>query len=419
MQKISITGTKGKTTVTRALAFVINSLGNNTLRVDTDGHYINEERKSTLEDSKELFGLVPTVCPGKYLLDMKSMFPDFVAVFETAIGSSGSGGLGYGLHQTGIFLNVLEDHLGSSARLKTRMDIAKAKSFIFSRIDVGGLLVFNADDKYVCSQLRCIQPHKNPILLPFGMDFKYFDLAGHLETDGKYITIEKGVVVLVSKDEKREIIKVAEIKWTFDGFFKPSLFNLMAIIGGLYAFSNGKISEEALKYLKEYQMDSDGGRLTLLENEKGVKILIDYAHEKYSLKEVAKLGKKMKRKRLIGVVRLAPDRPDNVILETGKYIANAYDDIIIYDKIDGINKKRYEGRKQNLTREAGEVSKIFLEGVLSEKKKGLAERIIVEEESIRRAAEISKAGDVVVVICNDDHLKTIEFVKKYFNASLV
>jgi len=98
MKIISITGTKGKTTVTRALSEIIYKSGENVLRVDTDGHYINEKRKSTLEDSKKLFMLVPTVCPGKYLLDVKKYFPDFTAVFETAIGSSGSAGLGYGLH---------------------------------------------------------------------------------------------------------------------------------------------------------------------------------------------------------------------------------------------------------------------------------------------------------------------------------
>ena len=93
MKIISITGTKGKTTVTRVLSYVLHRLGENTLRVDTDGHYINELQKSTLTDSKNIFSLVPTVCPGKYLLDMRKYCPSYTAILETAIGSSGKGGL--------------------------------------------------------------------------------------------------------------------------------------------------------------------------------------------------------------------------------------------------------------------------------------------------------------------------------------
>lgn len=49
MKIISITGTKGKTTVSRILDHVIHSLGETTLRVDTDGHFINEKQKAPLK----------------------------------------------------------------------------------------------------------------------------------------------------------------------------------------------------------------------------------------------------------------------------------------------------------------------------------------------------------------------------------
>ncbi|PIZ96108.1 MAG: hypothetical protein COX80_02130 [Candidatus Magasanikbacteria bacterium CG_4_10_14_0_2_um_filter_33_14] len=420
MKIISITGTKGKTTVTRALSEIIYKSGENVLRVDTDGHYINEKRKSTLEDSKKLFMLVPTVCPGKYLLDVKKYFPDFTAVFETAIGSSGSAGLGYGLHQIGIFTNILEDHLKASKRLQTQADLAKAKRFIFSRLDVGGTAIFNADDKYVCSQLSSIPEFRKPIyFLPVGFDFKYFDIEKNLKNNGSLITIENACVVVKSAKKTQKIIKVNDVKWTFGGNFKPSVYNLMFIIAGLLVFNGGKITKQNKEDLKNYKMDKFGGRLTLLENKEGVKILVDYAHEKFSLVEVAKLAKSIGNGEVIGVVRLAPDRQDEIIAETGKYIANKYDRFVVYDKIDGVNRKEYKGRKSDFNRKTGEVSKIFYEGILSKKKSDKVERILEEKKAIKRSAELAKKGDVVVVICGDDHKKTVEYVQDYFKAKFV
>jgi UDP-N-acetylmuramyl tripeptide synthase len=421
MKIISVTGTKGKTTVIRALDFVLRKSGDKTLRVDTDGHYINGKQKSTLEDSKKLFMLVPTVCPGKYLLDARKMYPDFTAVFETAIGSSASAGLGYGLHQIGIFTNILEDHLKASKRLQTRGDLARAKRFIFNRIDVEGTVIFNADDKYVCSQIKAVPKFRKPVyFLPVGFDFKYFDIKAHLKKGGEYLTVEKDFVVIKSEKETAKIINIQEIIWTFKGQFQPSVFNLMFIVAGLYVHNKGKITKKNKKYLKQYRFDKFGGRLTLLENKKkGIKILVDYAHEKFSLEEVAKLGKTIAKNKIIGVVRLAPDRQDEIIYETGEYIANKYDNLIVYDKIDGVVRKEYKGRKSFFNREIGEVSKILYKGIKENKKKGEVERVIREDLAIKRASEVAQNGDVVVVICGDDHRRTIKLVQKYFKAKFV
>lgn len=415
---ISVTGTKGKTTAVRMLSNIVCQMGITTLRVDTDGYYINEVQRGDLEESKKLFSLVPTVCPGKYLLAMKKYYPRFVAIFEAAIGSSGSGGLGYGLHQIGIFTNVLEDHMGISSRLKSRSDLAKAKKFIFSRIDTNGTAIFNADDSYVCSQLNAIPSFRKIRLLPVGIDFKYFDKNKHISTGGKIVTVEENYVVIKSKRFSQKVIAINNIKWTFGGLFLPSVYNLMFVVAGIFSYS-GKINQKIINLIANYKMDKFGGRLTMFENKAGTKILLDFAHEKYSLGEIAKLGNKLKKNRLIGVVRLAPDRTNRMITDTGKAIANMYDTLIVYDKIDGKNKKRYVGKKINLVREVGEVSQIFYKGILSAKRSGFAERIIIEEKAIERAAEISQNGDVVVIISGDDHKRTISYVRKHFKANFV
>ncbi|MDD5652418.1 MAG: hypothetical protein PHX98_03430, partial [Candidatus Moranbacteria bacterium] len=236
---------------------------------------------------------------------------------------------------------------------------------------------------------------------------------------GKAITVKDNRIVIESQKGSEKIIDVNDIEWTFGGEFRPSVYNLMFIIGGLYAYNGGRVTQKNKKFLKEYEMDKFGGRLTMLENKKGVKIMIDYAHEKFSLAEVAKLGRKMARNNLIGIVRLAPDRKDEIIFETGKYIADRYDSFIVYDKIDGVNKKEYKGRKGNFNRKAGEVSKILYDGIISKKNKNDVERILEEEKAVKRASEVAKSGDLVIAICGDDHKKTVDYVKKYFKADFL
>jgi cyanophycin synthetase len=421
MKIITVTGTKGKTTVTRVLSNVIHSIGNNTLRVDTDGYYINEIQKGDLEESKAIFSCLPTVSPGKYILSMKKYYPNFIAILEAALGSSAAPGLGYGRHDVGIFTNVLEDHLGVTKRLKRRIDLLKAKKFIAERIGDGGYFIFNADDKYVVSCLKYLPEKRNITLIPVGLKFRYYDINKHIRNGDKIITIDRGAVVIKSKQKIQKIINLKDIYWTFEGYFLPSVYNLMLIVAGLFALQGEKINGKIIKALKKYKFPEEGGRLTVFKNKKGTKIILDYAHEKYSLAEIAKLARKMagKKGETFGILRLAPDRTDKMIHDTGMHIANSFDNIVIYDKIDGITKKQYIGKKTNIVRGIGEVSNIFFDGVKKNKKSGKVERIIIEEKAIEKTSKLAEAGDVVIIICGDNHANTVKWIKKYFGAKPV
>jgi len=158
-------------------------------------------------------------------------------------------------------------------------------------------------------------------------------------------------------------------------------------------------------------------RLALLQNQQGVKILADYAHEKFSLRQVAELARTMTGKggRVIGVVRLAYDRTEKLIKETAEYIAKIYDAFVIYDKIDGywrqpdatLNGSRFPQK-------IGYVSQMLTDELRDNNMN--VERIIREDKAIQRAAEIVHPGDVVVVIVNDNIERSIKFIQDSFEA---
>lgn len=422
--KISVTGTKGKTTTVTIIADVLQKLSHNVLKVDTTGHFLNGVRKSTLNDSTEIWGLVPSVCPGRYLYEFHispELKENQVAVLECSLGCSNPPGLGYALHQVGIFLNVYEDHLGSTDRLNSVEDILEAKSFIFRRIRRDGWAVFNADDEMVVRGLSELPDFYKVNILPFGLNFKHFDINKHIEDGGSAVTIEEGWVVIINKNDKNKIIALSDLTWTFDGYFEPSVYNAMASIAGVYAYLKEDIPTNLRDVLASVKLDPYGGRLTLLDNKQGVKILADYAHEKVSLTKVAQLAHNLKNEggQVIGVVRLAYDRTDDLIRDTGNSISTEFDKFIVYDKIDGYWRKPSQpGHSRKFVhQEVGRISELFNQAI--KVKNPNTERILREDEAIARAAEIAKPGDVVVVIVNDDIKRSIGFIQKYFNAEFI
>lgn len=419
---ITVTGTKGKTTTVHVIEAVLRRLNFPTIKVDTTGHFVNGERQSTLDDSRKIWRLAPTVCPGRYLWEIygNPELVDGVAVLEAALGSSASSGLGYRNHKVGVFLNVFEDHIGSSDRIQSKDDIVSAKEFVFQRIKPGGWAVFNADDEYVAKVFDKIPDGVHKI--PVGFAFSHFDIKAYLQSGGEAITIDESAnqIVLLKGGEKRILADVSTVPWSFGGKFRPSVWNLALAMGALYGYFDGNLPDNLRQAFEAVRLDKYGGRLTLLQNQRGVKILADYAHEKFSLRQIGELARTMTGEggRVIGVIRLAYDRTDELIQETAEYIAEAYDAFIVYDKIDGywrqpdsqINGSRFPQR-------IGYISQILANSLKTHSSR--VERIVREDEAVQYAAEISHPGDVVVVIVNDNIERSIKFIQDSFNAEFV
>jgi len=422
---ISVTGTKGKTTVVRGISYLLNKQRerkeeeNNILSVDNDGYYINGVLKHKSSEIAKIYKTAPSVCPGKFLWSERDLWPKLTAVFETSIGCSSLTGLGYGRHDIGLFLNIFEDHIGQTTRLKSKKDLAIAKNFIFKRIVLNGTAIFNADDKYVCSQIGQILENIIDTIkfIPVGIKFTYFNIEKHLKNGGELITVENDWVVLKSLNKTKKMINIKKVSWTFDGYFMPSVWNLMFIVAGFYAYSK-KFTLKNRKDLEEYEVDKNGGRLTLFENKKGVKILLDFAHEKQSLKNIGLLARKIsKNNKSIGVLRLTPGRPNQEIIDTGKFIAKSFDKFIIYDMVDGVNKKKYESKTKTFRREVGDVARMFIKGLEEKAKKDDVLLEIERKNAIKKASEIAVSGDVVVIISSNGKTRknTIELIEKYFD----
>lgn len=424
---ISVTGTKGKTTTVAIIADVLQKLEKNVLKVDTTGHFVNGERRSTLDEAKDAWRLVPSVAPGRYLYEFlldPSLKENGVAVLECSLGSSASSGLAYRYHNVGVFLNVFEDHIGSSDRITSKEDIVKAKQFILSRLDPNdAVAVFNADDEYVCSALGALPKeiqNDASILLPVGLTFLSFDIDTHLRSGGNAITLTDDLkIVLRSKQADKVLADISNIPWAFGGQFMPSVWNLLAAAAALYGYFHGELPAGFREAFESVRLDPYGGRLTLLRAANGATILADYAHEKESLASVAALGRTLIKGdgQLMGVVRMAYDRTNELKFETGVVVGRSFDSVVVYEKIDGYWRMPVEKKHARFPQEIGATSEVVTEGVASVNKS--VTRIMREDEALEYAAQHAQPNDVVVVIVNDDIERSIGFIKEKFYADFI
>lgn len=433
MKKIAITGTKGKTTVSSVLADIFAVTEKKVLKVDTSGAYVNQTLVISKLQSQQMWDLVPTVAPGRFLY-LLSDHPQVnessselnhdqvpgVAILEASLGCGTVSGLGYYGHNIGVFTNVFEDHLGSRPDLKSRKDIGESKKFIFSRINRAGTAVFNADDDIVSSLIHNCKDGVN--LLPFGKDFRPFNLKKHLAAGGYALGMSDYEIVLFHGATQKTLFDIRKVGWTFGGKYQPSSHNLLAITATLLAYYDMKLPAKIKEALLNSKLDRYSGRLTLLRNEQGVSILADYAHEKQSLQSLADLASTLKSSptnKVVAVLRLAWDRDEALIQDTAAYIADSYDHFIIYDKIDGHWRQpseRYRTYQRQFHQEVGKISKQFSEALINKRGQAVVQRILREDEALAAAAKIAQSGDVVVFIVNDNIERSINFARSCFKA---
>ncbi|MGH9935700.1 MAG: cyanophycin synthetase, partial [Blastocatellia bacterium] len=132
---ISVTGTNGKTTITRMVAHALSEKGMTVGMATTDGIYIGGEQvvkgDTTGPRSAQTVLSDPSV---------------EIAALETARGGIIRGGLGYDWSDISVISNVRLDHVGQDG-IETLDDLLHIKSLVAERVREGGTLVLNADDE--------------------------------------------------------------------------------------------------------------------------------------------------------------------------------------------------------------------------------------------------------------------------------
>lgn len=359
---IGITGTNGKTT---AALIIKDLLGNTCGYLGTNGVIctkFNEKIQNTTPNSDKLF---------KYLDRFYKAGCKFVSM-EASSEAFLHNRLNKIMFKVGIVTNITEDHLNVH---KTIENYVSCKKKIVDHIKKDGVLILNTDDKYY-EEFRNI----NCKILTYGKNNADLEIVSFNEY------IDKTDITVKYKN------KLYNITSPLLGEF--NVYNLCTGILTLVALGN-KL-EEVIPNIKNIKTPS--GRLEFIKH-RDYYIILDYAHTPDAFIKVYSFLNKVKKGRIITVTGSAGGREKEKRGEMGRIILEN-SDYVIFTMDDPRNERVND----------------IIDDLLSKTNKTNYERIIKRDRAIKKALELAKSKDIILIAGKgDDNYMAID--DKYLHYS--
>jgi cyanophycin synthetase len=399
---VSISGTNGKSTVTRLITHVLLRAGRHVGTTTSDGILIDER----MIESGDWTG------PGGAHRILGRRDID-VAVLETARGGMVLRGVGYESNDASVLTNVSSDHLDLQG-IHTLPELAEVKSTVCRITKPDGWVVLNADDPLVAAVSRRVKAH-----------VAYFTLLGdesavvrrHRGRGGRAYLVRDGVVVEANGDRESKIADVALVPITIGGLARHNVANVLAAAGG--ARGLGATIAQVRDGLIDFAPSAEHspGRLNLFRL--GAKVVIvDFAHNEAGIGAVLDVaqgiagGAAGRTAPITAIIGTAGDRPDDTLRGIGKIAAQRAQRVAI---------------KQTLTYLRGRTAESVVGELLAGVVAGgvdAADVPVYDGETQALQAELngsagagahggrSDAARVVVLMCHEDREGVFDLLKR-------
>jgi cyanophycin synthetase len=370
MPVVSITGTNGKSTVTRLITHILLRAGRHVGTTTSDGILVDER----IVETGDWTG------PGGAATVLRR--PDIdVAVLETARGGLVLRGIGYESNEASVFTNVSSDHLDLQG-IHTLPELAEVKATVCRITRPDGWTVLNADDPLVAAvsrRVRCrvalfsMDPDRSPAV------------RRHRAAGGRAYGIRDGRIVELEGAVEHPIVAVADVPVTLGGLARHNVANALAAAGGARAL--GASIEQVADGLRDFRPTAElsPGRLNLFRLGSRI-VIVDFAHNEAGTEAILAVaaaiagGAAGRTTPITAIIGTAGDRPDDTLRGVGRIAARGAQRVAV---------------KESLTylrgRERAEVVARLLEGV-AEGGADPAAVPVYETEEEALEAELAGAG---------------------------
>ena len=369
---ISITGTNGKTTVTRMIAHIIGRMGVCVGMTTTDGIYIGGEQ--AVEGD--------TTGPRSARIVLSDPIVE-TAVLETARGGILRQGLGYDWSDIGVLTNVGDDHIGQDG-IKSVDDVLYIKSLVAERVKEGGSLVLNADNEHLVRLMESERVNKIPrTVIYFSLSEHNSVVRRHLESGGTAYFADHKSVIEARGQTRRALVELATLPIVMNGAADFQVANLLAAIAACRAY--GVASDILLQALTSFSScNNNPGRANLFRLNGG-HIMVDYGHNADAFDAICRMASNWKDRRVTGIIGVPGDRDDAVIQRAGLIAAKGFDKVIV--------KEDHDLRGRNV----GDVANLLCE-VVREASPAIECEIVLDELAALRRAVSQMVRDEVIVL---------------------
>jgi len=352
---VAITGTNGKTTVTRVVNRMLELSGYRTGMTTTDGIYVMGRRvaEGDMTGPKSAWAV---------LMD-KSVE---AAVLETARGGIIRGGLAFDYCDVACITNIGEDHLGQDG-VETVEDLMDVKSLLVESVHSRGASVLNADDPHVLSLLYYATGE--PIL--FSNRFDNVSLHKHISEGGRAVYTRQGGMFVAVRGQERFLAPVASVPITAGGRAEYNVENALAAAAcGLGLGLSEAVIRQGLQNFENDPFRNPGRfnhfRLGDLN------VVLDYGHNAEGFQAVFEAIRAHDPHRVVAVVGVPGDRSDESTFMAGRVAGALFDRVVIKED------EELRGRRP------GEVADLLYHGA---RRAGMGERnisVILDEKSAVR-----------------------------------
>lgn len=365
---VAVTGTNGKTTVSRLVAHLLQATGLRVGLAVTGGISIGGQPVKAGD----------TTGPWSARLVLDDPTVD-AAVLETARGGIIRGGLAFDWCTVGVVTNLTADHLGQDG-IETLEELADVKSLVVEAVRRDGWVVLNADDPRV---LAMAERARAGVCLVSARDDQPA-LRRHLERGGRGVYVHRGVLMLAQGRQATRLVPARALPLAYGGRVRHQVEN--AVIAVAAAWGCGVAPDAIAAGLKTFGTSSEHnpGRWEL--HWLGpVRVILDYGHNPAAVAAAIAAARALAPRRLLGVVGAPGDRHDAMYHALGQ-VAAGFDRLWIKEDADR------RGRRP------GEVAGLIRRGALDAGLDPARLQVVLPElEAFHAALAAARPGDVVLV----------------------
>jgi cyanophycin synthetase len=305
---VSISGTNGKSTVTRLITHILVMSGRHVGTTTSDGVLVDER----MVDPGDWTG------PGG-AAQVLGRSDVQVAVLETARGGIVLRGVGYESNEASVLTNVSSDHLDLQG-IHTLPELAEVKATICRITRPDGWVVLNADDPFVAAIARRVRAR----VALFSIKTRRSAIVRrHLDRGGRAILVEDDEFVEVNGSRSTSIAPVIDVPIALAGLARHNVANALAAAGG--ARGLGASIDDVRHGLMDFKPSSERspGRLNIFRLGSKV-VIVDFAHNEAGVAAILDVaegiaaGAAGRTAPITMIIGTAGDRPDDTLRGIGR-----------------------------------------------------------------------------------------------------
>jgi cyanophycin synthetase len=313
---VSITGTNGKSTVTRLITHILKVAGKRVGTTTSDGVLVDER----LVDPGDWTGPA-----GAWQILARSDVE--VGVLETARGGLVLRGMGYESNDASVVTNVTSDHLDLQG-IHTLPELAEVKSTVARATRPDGWAVLNADDPLVAAIARRVRSRIAMFSIGAGGSSGTAAVRRAVAGGGRGYVLRDGWLTEIDGSTKdgpveHKIVEVGRVPITLGGLARHNVANALAAAGA--ARGLGVTLTQLRDGLTDFEPSSERspGRLNLFRLGSRI-VIIDFAHNEAGVSAVLDVAEGIagggagRMAPVTAIIGTAGDRPDDTLRGIGK-----------------------------------------------------------------------------------------------------